>query len=87
MYRKDGSYFDDSQLRNNGKFVKQRVSLTLPDRLFLEQNGFTAEQARKAVRVLNIEIDNRIRAGESEKEILRQMKLVFDTKQNCFVDS
>lgn len=86
MYREDGSYYNESQLRNGGRFIKERIQMTLSDRLFLEKNGYSMEEAKQACRMLNIEIDNAIRAGENEKTILKRMKQVFDKKQNCFVD-
>ncbi len=87
MYRQDGSYYDESQLRNGGRFVKKRINLTLQDRVLLERSGYTAEEITVAFNTLIIELDDCIRAGEKESEILRRMKQVFDTKQNCFVDA
>ncbi len=85
--RADGSMYDTCQLRHKGKFVRKRITMTAFDVLELHKSGFSREESQRALDALNVQIDERVCAGESEPELMRLMRQVFDTSKGKFIDA
>lgn len=85
--RADGSHYDDEQLRYRGKFITERSVLTLSDVEVLARSGYSKQEAQRASNQLNIDIQKKIDSGESESNVMREMRQVYDMRENKFIDA